>query len=114
MIGIKPGYYTRLGAAIRHATGLLDTQKVSRRVLLILSDGKPNDLDLYDGRYGIEDTRMAVIEARRRGVVPFCVTIDREGASYLPHLFGPQGYAVLRKPEELPLHLPLFYAQLTR
>lgn len=111
---IKPGYYTRLGAAIRHATGLLDGQRASRRILLILSDGKPNDLDLYDGRYGIEDTRMAVIEARQRGVTPFCVTIDREGAAYLPHLFGPAGFAVIRKPEELPARLPMFYAQLTR
>ncbi|MGE0012981.1 MAG: nitric oxide reductase activation protein NorD [Azoarcus sp.] len=111
---IKPGYYTRLGAAIRHATSLLDAQRASRRILLILSDGKPNDLDLYDGRYGIEDTRMAVIEARLRGVVPFCVTIDREGAAYLPHLFGPAGFAVIRKPEELPARLPMFYAQLTR
>ncbi|PLX74630.1 MAG: nitric oxide reductase [Azoarcus sp.] len=111
---IKPGYYTRLGAAIRHATSLLDGQRASRRILLILSDGKPNDLDLYDGRYGIEDTRMAVIEARLRGVVPFCVTIDREGAAYLPHLFGPAGFAVIRKPEELPARLPMFYAQLTR
>lgn len=114
VMAIKPGYYTRLGAAIRHATNLLDTQRAARRILLILSDGKPNDLDLYDGRYGIEDTRMAVVEARRRGVVPFCVTIDREGASYLPHLFGPAGFAVIRKPEELPARLPMFYAQLTR
>lgn len=114
VMAIKPGYYTRLGAAIRHATTLLDTQRAARRILLILSDGKPNDLDLYDGRYGIEDTRVAVLEARRRGVVPFCVTIDREGASYLPHLFGPTGFAVIRKPEELPARLPMFYAQLTR
>ncbi|CAL95714.1 nitric oxide reductase activation protein NorD [Azoarcus olearius] len=114
VMAIKPGYYTRLGAAIRHATALLEPQPVQRRVLLILSDGKPNDLDLYDGRYGIEDTRMAVAEARRRGVLPFCVTIDREGADYLPHLFGPAGYAVIRKPEELPARLPMFYAQLTR
>lgn len=111
---IRPGYYTRLGAAIRRASQLLDAQAASRRILLILSDGKPNDLDLYDSRYGIEDTRAAVLEARRLGLLPFCLTIDREGAGYLPHLFGPQGYAVLRKPEELPLHLPLFYAQLTR
>ena len=83
-------------------------------MLLILSDGKPNDLDIYDGRYGIEDTRMAIIEARKLGLQPFCVTIDREGASYLPHLFGPAGYAVIRKPEELPRRLPLLYAQLTR
>ena len=114
VMAIKPGYYTRLGAAIRHATSMLDKQDAARRILLILSDGKPNDLDLYDGRYGIEDTRVAVIEARNRGIVPFCVTIDREGASYLPHLFGPAGFAVIRKPDELPARLPLFYAQLTR
>ncbi len=114
IMAIKPGYYTRLGAAIRHATTILDSQRAARRILLILSDGKPNDLDLYDGRYGIEDTRVAVVEARNRGVVPFCVTIDREGASYLPHLFGPAGYAVIRQPDELPARLPMFYAQLTR
>lgn len=114
VMAIKPGYYTRLGAAIRHATSLLDAQAAARRILLILSDGKPNDLDLYDGRYGIEDTRVAIVEARRRGIVPFCVTIDREGASYLPHLFGPSGFAVIRKPDELPARLPMFYAQLTR
>ncbi|CAI06231.1 nitric oxide reductase activation protein NorD [Aromatoleum aromaticum] len=111
---IKPGYYTRLGAALRHASQLLATEQAARRILLILSDGKPNDLDLYEGRYGIEDTRVAVGEARKQGLVPFCVTIDREGAGYLPHLFGPAGYAVIRKPEELPARLPLFYAQLTR
>ncbi|HJW04508.1 MAG TPA: VWA domain-containing protein [Azospira sp.] len=114
VLAIKPGYYTRLGAAIRHASKQLEQQAASRRVLLILSDGKPNDLDLYDGRYGIEDTRMAIIEARKRGLQPFCVTIDREGESYLPHLFGPAGYAVIRRPEELPQRLPLLYAQLTR
>jgi len=111
---IKPGYYTRLGAAIRRASQLLTAEQAARRILLILSDGKPNDLDLYEGRYGIEDTRVAVSEARKQGLVPFCVTIDREGAGYLPHLFGPAGYAVIRKPEELPARLPLFYAQLTR
>ncbi len=114
VMAIRPGYYTRLGAAIRRATALLAKQTAARRILLILSDGKPNDLDLYDGRYGIEDTRMAVIEARRQGLVPFCVTIDREGASYLPHIFGPAGFAVIRKAEELPARLPLFYAQITR
>lgn len=114
IMAIKPGYYTRLGAAIRRCTQLLEKNGASRRVLLILSDGKPNDLDLYDGRYGIEDTRVAIMEARRAGLTPFCVTIDREGAGYLPHLFGPAGFAVIRKPEELPARLPLFYAQLTR
>jgi nitric oxide reductase NorD protein len=114
VLAIRPGYYTRLGAAIRRATGMLLAEAASRRILLILSDGKPNDLDLYDSRYGIEDTRMAVIEARRQGLLPFCLTIDREGGSYLRRLFGPNGYVILHKPEDLPQHLPLLYAQLTR
>lgn len=111
---IRPGYYTRMGAAIRHSTRLLEQQPQSMRLLLMLTDGKPHDIDGYEGRYGIEDTRKALIEAREAGVRPFCVTIDREGASYLPHLFGPGGFTVLRKPEELPARLPLLYAQLTQ
>jgi nitric oxide reductase NorD protein len=110
---IKPGYYTRLGAAIRHASQLLEEQAATQRLLLILSDGKPNDLDLYEGRYGFEDTRMAIISAKQRGLTPYCVTIDRDGLSYLPHLFGPRGYAVIRRPEELPQRLPQLYAELT-
>jgi len=110
---LKPGYYTRMGAAVRRATQLLEKQPANRRLLLILSDGKPHDIDLYEGRYGIEDTRMALIEAREAGLKPFCVTIDREGANYLPHLFGPAGYTVVRRPEDLPDRLPQLYSQLT-
>lgn len=110
---IEPGYYTRMGAAIRQATRLLEEQPNAQRLLLILSDGKPHDLDLYEGRYGIEDTRRSVMEALDVGIKPFCVTIDKEGAAYLPHLFGPGGYTVVRKPADLPLHLPRLYTQLT-
>jgi nitric oxide reductase NorD protein len=70
-------------------------------------------VDHYEGRYGIEDTRMSLNAARQEGVRPFCVTIDKEGQGYLPHLFGPAGYTILRKPSELPARLPLLYAQLT-
>lgn len=111
---IKPGYYTRMGAAIRQATTLLAQQPQQQRILLILSDGKPNDLDRYEGRYGIEDTRMAIREALQLGLRPFCVTIDVSANEYLPHLFGVHGYTVIRKPEDLPNELPLLYAQLTR
>ncbi len=111
---IKPGYYTRMGAAIRQATALLSNQPQRQRLLLLLSDGKPNDLDRYEGRYGIEDTRMALHEARQQGLKPFCVTIDNEANDYLPHLFGVGGFAVIRKPEDLPNELPLLYAQMTR
>lgn len=111
---IKPGFYTRMGAAIRHASQLLAKQAATQRLLLILTDGKPNDLDQYEGRYGVEDTRVAIHEARQMGLRPFCVTIDEKGSSYLPHLFGVNGYVVIRKPSELPRELPLLYAQLTR
>jgi nitric oxide reductase NorD protein len=111
---IKPGYYTRMGAAIRQANALLAKQPQRQRLLLLLTDGKPNDLDRYEGRYGIEDTRMALHEARQQGLRPFCVTIDNEANEYLPHLFGAGGYAVIRKPEDLPKELPLLYAQMTR
>jgi len=114
ILAIKPGFYTRMGAAIRQSAAILGEQPAARRLLLIITDGKPNDLDLYDSRYGIEDTRMAVHEARRLGLTPFCVTIDREAGSYLPYLFGPAGFCVIRKPEELPKRLPLLYVQLTR
>jgi len=111
---VKPGFYTRMGAAIRHASTLLIKQPANRRLLLIITDGKPNDLDHYEGRYGIEDTRQAIREAHRAGLQPFCVTIDQQAGEYLPHIFGSNGYIVIRKPAELPLRLPLLYAQLTR
>ncbi|MDD5240500.1 MAG: nitric oxide reductase [Sulfuricella sp.] len=111
---IKPGYYTRMGAAIRHSSKLLAKQPATQRILFILTDGKPNDLDQYEGRYGIEDTRVALVEARQMGLRPFCVTIDERAGDYLPHLFGIGGYVVIRKPSELPKQLPLLYAQLTR
>ncbi len=111
---IKPGFYTRMGAAIRHASNILQTQSASRQLLLLLTDGKPNDLDQYDGRYGVEDTRMALIEARRKGLQVFCVTIDQHAGDYLPYMFGTNNYVVIRNPSELPRELPLLYARLSR
>lgn len=111
---VKPGYYTRMGAAIRHAGALLARQPAHQRLLLLLTDGKPNDLDQYEGRYGIEDTRLALSAARKQGVQPFCVTVDEKAGAYLPYLFGVGGYVVIRKPSELPRQLPALYARLTR
>jgi nitric oxide reductase NorD protein len=114
ILALKPGYYTRMGSALRQASRILVEQPASRRLLLLISDGKPNDLDLYDSRYGIEDNRMAIHAARRLGLQPFCVTDNREGGAYLPYIFGPAGFTVIRRPEVPPSRLPLLYAQLTR
>lgn len=110
---IRPGYYTRLGAAIRYGSSILERQPHRQKLLLLLSDGKPHDLDLYEGRYGVEDTKKSIQQAREMGLKPFCVTIDQEAADYLPHIFGAQGYALLRKPEELTTRLATLYGQLT-
>lgn len=111
---IKPGYYTRMGAALRHATARLAQRSERQRLLLILTDGKPNDLDIYEGRYGLEDTRHAVHAARAAGLTPFCVTIDAQAHDYLPHLFGSQGYALVHRPQDLVHRLAQAYAGLTR
>jgi len=111
---IKPGYYTRLGAAIRHATEILSHEANNRRLLLILTDGKPNDLDQYEGRYGIEDTKHAVLAAKQQGLLPFCITIDKKGNDYLPYLFGKNNYTIIHQPEKLPQALPKLYSQLTQ
>ncbi|WP_022963840.1 nitric oxide reductase activation protein NorD [Halopseudomonas pelagia] len=110
---LRPGYYTRMGAAIRQATEILKEQPAEQRLLLLLTDGKPNDLDLYEGRYGMEDTRHALLEARKAGLEPFCVTIDQQAADYLPYLFGPQRFHLLHNAAELPTLLPRLYLLLT-
>lgn len=102
---LEPERYTRAGAALRHATAQLMRQPAAHRLLMLLSDGKPNDADRYDGRYGVEDMRQAVVEARLQGLFPFCLTIDRQAAAYLPQVFGATGHALLPAPERLPLVL---------
>jgi nitric oxide reductase NorD protein len=102
---LAPAGFTRLGAAVRHASALLARQTAGHRLLLILSDGRPNDMDHYQDTYGVEDARQAIMEARASGVYPFCLTVDREGAEYLPRIFGTAGHTILRDPEQLPLAL---------
>lgn len=99
---LEPDRYTRTGAALRHATAMLMKQSAQHRLLLLLTDGKPNDADQYEGRYGVEDMRQAVNEATLQGVFPFCLTIDWQAASYLPAIFGAHHYALLPKSEHLP------------
>ncbi|WP_296495539.1 VWA domain-containing protein [Rhodoferax sp.] len=111
---IKPGYYTRIGAAIRHATLQLADRPERKRLLMLLTDGKPNDLDVYEGRYGLEDTRQAVREAHAAGLIPFCVTIDEKAHDYLPMLFGQNGYAMVHKPQDLVRQLTQAWATLSR
>lgn len=109
---LQPGFYTRLGAAIRHASTELAAHGRQRRLLLVITDGKPNDLDHYEGRHGVEDSRMAVREARRMGHAVFGITIDRDGKAWFPRIFGAGGFAVVSNPNALTQVLPAIYRTL--
>lgn len=111
--GITPAFYTRLGAAIRHVSSDLADRPNSRRLLLVITDGKPNDLDHYEGRHGIEDTRMAVREARRLGHAVHGVVVDQKGQGWVNRIFGNGGFSVLPDASRLTAALPEIYRQIT-
>jgi len=111
--GIRPKDYTRMGVTIRHLTQLLNEVEARTKLLITLSDGKPDDYDTYRGAYGIEDTRMALIEAKRSGIHPYCITIDTEARDYLPHMYGAVNYAVIDEVRKLPLKVSDIYRRLT-
>lgn len=109
---LRPGFYTRMGAAIRHASADLMAQARRRRLLLVITDGKPNDLDHYEGRHGIEDTAMAIREARRAGHAVFGVTVDAAAKAWFARMFGRGGFSVVPHPDRLTTALPEIYRQL--
>ena len=112
--GIEARDYTRMGVAVRHLSGLLQRQYARHKLLVTLSDGRPDDHgDEYRGRYGIEDTRRALLEAREKGIRSYCVTIDRHGADYLPQLYGPAHYSVIDDAKKLPQKIAGIYRKLT-
>ena len=111
---IKPGQYTRIGTAVRHVTVRLKERPHRHRLLLVLTDGKPNDIDQYEGRYAIEDTRVAIREARRAGLCVFGVTVDERARQYFPYIFGRGAYAIFPNIGRLPVALPAIYRHVTR
>ncbi|MDD9857990.1 MAG: hypothetical protein OXU96_08100 [Gammaproteobacteria bacterium] len=111
--GLRPQDYTRMGAVIRHLSALLGRVEARTRILITLSDGKPDDYDGYRGDYGIEDTRQALLEARHAGIHPFCITIDTEAGDYLPHMYGHASYVVVDEVRKLPLKVADIYRRLT-
>lgn len=111
--GITYQNNTRLGAAIRHAASKLEKQEARTRLLIVLSDGRPYDHDYGDARYAREDTREALMQAKTRGITPFCITIDRESESELRDLYGEIGYTIIDDVLTLPERLPGIYRRLT-
>lgn len=111
---LKPGHYTRLGAAIRHVSAQLAKEPSTRKLLIVLTDGKPNDLDHYEGIHGIEDSHMAVREARTAGQSLHGIIIDEDGQDWFARIFGRGGFTLLPHPERLGRVLPDLYRTLTQ
>jgi len=105
---------TRMGAAIRHAGHYLKMQKTSKKLLLVITDGEPADVDVRDPQYLRYDTKKAVEEMARSGVTTFCMSLDPRADQYVSRIFGAKNYMVVDHVERLPEKLPLLYAGLTR
>ena len=108
-----PREYTRMAPAIRHMTSLFSEVEAKIRLLIVLSDGKPEDYDDYKGEYAIEDTRHALMEAKTKGIHPFCITIDRQAHDYMAHMYGEVNYIFIDEVSQLPARMPAIYRTLT-
>jgi hypothetical protein len=105
---------TRMGAAIRHAAAALKAQRSAKKLLLVITDGEPADVDVRDPQYLRHDTKKAVEEAGRSGVTTYCMSLDPRADQYVSRIFGARNFMVVDKVERLPEKLPLLYAGLTR
>ena len=110
---MQPQDYTRMGVFIRHVTRIFNDIEASTKLLITLSDGKPDDYDTYRGEYGVEDTRQALYEAHRDGIHSYCITIDEQARDYLPHMYGAANYSVIDDVAQLPLKVSDIYRRLT-
>ena len=110
--GLRPQGYTRIGPALRHATKGLAAVSARRRLLLLITDGKPNDFDRYEGRHGVADVRRAVREAHDQGVHTHALAVDRLARDYLPQMLGPGGWTIVNTPEGLAEALSSIYLKL--
>lgn len=114
---IQPAHATRMGAAIRHTLRKLEKVEARTRLLFLISDGRPYDRDYgrdaEDQEYAVQDTRQALLEAKRRGIRPFCLTVDRDSEDYLREMCDEIPYEVVTKLEELPIRLIAAYPKLT-
>lgn len=98
---IEPNGYTRIGAALRHAGARLDTRNTKNKWVILISDGKPNDYDKYEGKYGVNDVKQALRELNNRNINSYALAIEAQAKYYLPQMFGQNHYQILTTPVEL-------------
>ncbi|MDA8256973.1 MAG: VWA domain-containing protein [Betaproteobacteria bacterium] len=114
LAGMSGQLSTRMGAAIRHAGHHLNLQRSAKKLLIVITDGEPADVDVRDPQYLRSDTKKAVEEAAKSGIVTYCMSLDPRADQYVSRIFGQKNYMVVDHVERLPEKLPLLYAGLTR
>lgn len=114
LAGMTGQLSTRMGAAIRHAGHHLNLQRSAKKLLIIITDGEPADVDVRDPQYLRYDTKKAVEEVAKLGVTTYCMSLDPRADNYVSRIFGQKNYMVVDHVQRLPEKLPLLYAGLTR
>ena len=109
---IEPSGYTRIGAALRHAGARLDTRNTKNKWVILISDGKPNDYDKYEGKYGVNDVKQALRELNKRNINSYALAIEAQAKYYLPQMFGQNHYQILTTPVELLQSLVKLYEKI--
>lgn len=110
--GLRPSGYTRIGPALRHATAQMQRSRSRHRWILLVSDGKPNDYDRYEGKHGVADVRQAIREAHQSGIHVYAMAVAQEAQYYFPRMLGHSNYRILPHPRELPDAMLYFYTRL--
>ncbi|MDH4249397.1 MAG: VWA domain-containing protein [Deltaproteobacteria bacterium] len=113
LAGMTGGFSTRMGSALRHAGQHLLNQPQRRKLLLLVTDGAPADIDEREPAHLRHDAKKAVEELTTRGITPFCLTLDPRADPYAAHIFGPKGYTIVDRVERLPERLPMLFVKLT-
>ena len=108
----EPQGYTRIGAALRHSGQLLKKRKTKNKWIILISDGKPNDYDKYEGKYGINDVKQALRELHEQQINSYALAIEAQAKYYLPQMFGQNHYQILTTPEELLESLILLFEKI--
>ena len=113
LAGAKGGLSTRMGAALRHAGHHLSQQAAQKRLILLITDGEPADIDERDPQYLRHDTKKAVEDLASKGVYSYCLTLDPQADRYVARIFGENRYSIVDDVEKLPERLPAVFAMLT-
>ena len=111
---VQPSGYTRIGPALRHAGAQLKQQEARKKWLVLLSDGKPNDYDRYEGKYGINDVKQALRELNAENINTYAVAIEDQARYYLPQMFGQNHYNILTSPVEMLQSLTKLYERIEK